>query len=89
MLHDGGLMSFTVNLQLNCDPHCQVLDPQYGMYVWPCAVVLAQYLWTQRQELRNKTVLEVRGSTFDLLGKLARPDGGGRCEVSLHSLVQV
>lgn len=38
----------------------QVLDPQYGMYVWPCAVVLAQYLWTQREQLRGLTVLEVR-----------------------------
>ncbi|XP_026211355.1 methyltransferase-like protein 23 isoform X2 [Anabas testudineus] len=38
----------------------EVLDPQYGMYVWPCAVVLAQYLWTQREELRGKTVLEVK-----------------------------
>ncbi|KAF3845867.1 hypothetical protein F7725_002945 [Dissostichus mawsoni] len=37
----------------------EVLDPHYGMYVWPCAVVLAQYLWSQRQELRDKTVLEV------------------------------
>lgn len=42
-----------------CASPCQVLDPQYGMYVWPCAVVLAQYLWTQRDRLRDKTVLEV------------------------------
>lgn len=38
----------------------QVLNPRYGMYVWPCAVVLAQYLWTQRDQLRDKTLLEVR-----------------------------
>lgn len=30
------------------------------MYVWPCAVVLAQYLWTQREQLRGRAVLEVR-----------------------------
>lgn len=30
------------------------------MYVWPCAVVLAQYLWTQREQLTGLTVLEVR-----------------------------
>lgn len=30
------------------------------MYVWPCAVVLAQYLWTQKEQLRGRTVLEVR-----------------------------
>lgn len=40
----------------------QVLDPHYGMYVWPSAVVLAQYLWTQRAELSGRTVLEVRGA---------------------------
>lgn len=30
------------------------------MYVWPCAVVLAQYLWSQKEQLRGRTVLEVR-----------------------------
>lgn len=30
------------------------------MYVWPCAVVLAQYLWSRREQLRGLTVLEVR-----------------------------
>ncbi|XP_042360510.1 methyltransferase-like protein 23 isoform X1 [Plectropomus leopardus] len=48
----------------------EVLDPQYGMYVWPCAVVLAQYLWTQRAELRNKTVLEL-GAGVSLPGVVA------------------
>ncbi|KAM9346271.1 histone-arginine methyltransferase METTL23 isoform 2-T2 [Symphorus nematophorus] len=40
------------------------------MYVWPCAVVLAQYLWTQREELRNKTVLEL-GAGVSLPGVVA------------------
>jgi len=39
----------------------QVLDAHYGMHVWPCAAVLAQYLWTRREALRGRTVLEVRG----------------------------
>ncbi|XP_044037478.1 methyltransferase-like protein 23 [Siniperca chuatsi] len=43
------------------------------MYVWPCAVVLAQYLWTQRDELRDKTVLEL-GAGVSLPGVVA-----GRC----------
>lgn len=30
------------------------------MYVWPSAVVLAQYLWTHREQLRDATVLEVK-----------------------------
>ncbi|XP_072298900.1 histone-arginine methyltransferase METTL23 [Eucyclogobius newberryi] len=37
----------------------EMLDPQFGMYVWPCAVVLAQFLWNRRRELKNKTVLEL------------------------------
>ncbi|KAK2832916.1 hypothetical protein Q5P01_016805 [Channa striata] len=48
----------------------EALDPQYGMYVWPCAVVLAQYLWTQRDELRGKTVLEL-GAGVSLPGVVA------------------
>uniref|UniRef100_A0A3B4Y0K7 Methyltransferase 23, arginine n=2 Tax=Seriola lalandi dorsalis TaxID=1841481 RepID=A0A3B4Y0K7_SERLL len=52
------------------DPLCQVLDPQYGMYVWPCAVVLAQYLWTQREALKDKTVLEL-GAGVSLPGVVA------------------
>lgn len=37
----------------------QVLHLQYGMYVWPCAVVLAQYLYF-RGSLPGKAVLEVK-----------------------------
>ncbi|XP_053194143.1 methyltransferase-like protein 23 [Scomber japonicus] len=48
----------------------EVLDPQYGMYVWPCAVVLAQYLWSRREELRDKTVLEL-GAGVSLPGVVA------------------
>ncbi|XP_070704536.1 histone-arginine methyltransferase METTL23-like [Pempheris klunzingeri] len=48
----------------------EVLDPQYGMYVWPCAVVLAQYLWTRRDRLRDKTVLEL-GAGVSLPGVVA------------------
>ncbi|XP_048448413.1 methyltransferase-like protein 23 isoform X3 [Rhincodon typus] len=36
----------------------EVLDPQYGMYVWPCAVVLAQYVWFSRNTVRGRTILE-------------------------------
>ncbi|XP_041859916.1 methyltransferase-like protein 23 [Melanotaenia boesemani] len=48
----------------------EVLDPQYGMYVWPCAVVLAQYAWIHREELRGKTVLEL-GAGVSLPGVVA------------------
>uniref|UniRef100_A0A8C6NWM0 Methyltransferase 23, arginine n=1 Tax=Nothobranchius furzeri TaxID=105023 RepID=A0A8C6NWM0_NOTFU len=48
----------------------EVLDPQYGMYVWPCAVVMAQYLWTHRDDLTGRTVLEL-GAGVSLPGVLA------------------
>ncbi|XP_037545097.1 methyltransferase-like protein 23 [Nematolebias whitei] len=48
----------------------EVLDPQHGMHVWPCAVVLAQYLWTRRAELTGRTVLEL-GAGVSLPGVVA------------------
>ncbi|XP_013384377.1 methyltransferase-like protein 23 isoform X2 [Lingula anatina] len=35
----------------------QVLDPSYGMYVWPCSPVLAQYIWFHRSKLGAGTAL--------------------------------
>nr|XP_029481562.1 methyltransferase-like protein 23 isoform X1 [Oncorhynchus nerka] len=52
----------------------EVLDPQYGMHVWPCAVVLAQYVWTHREELMHKTVLEL-GAGVSLPGVVAAKCG--------------
>ncbi|XP_074901025.1 histone-arginine methyltransferase METTL23 isoform X2 [Buteo buteo] len=55
-------------------PVTAVLDSQYGMYVWPCAVVLAQYLWVHRRSLPGKRVLEV-GAGVSLPGVLAAKCG--------------
>lgn len=44
------------------------------MYVWPCAVVLAQYLWFHRRSLPGKAVLEV-GAGVSLPGILAAKCG--------------
>ncbi|XP_059204742.1 methyltransferase-like protein 23 [Centropristis striata] len=52
----------------------EVLDPQYGMYVWPCAVVLAHYLWTHRAQLRGQTLLEL-GAGVSLPGVVAAKCG--------------
>lgn len=52
----------------------QVLHPQYGMYVWPCAVVLAQYLWFHRRSLPGKAVLEI-GAGVSLPGIVAAKCG--------------
>ncbi|KAM6163509.1 histone-arginine methyltransferase METTL23 [Rhynchocyon petersi] len=44
------------------------------MYVWPCAVVLAQYLWFHRRTLPGKAVLEI-GAGVSLPGILAAKCG--------------
>ncbi|XP_040845537.1 methyltransferase-like protein 23 isoform X1 [Ochotona curzoniae] len=44
------------------------------MYVWPCAVVLAQYLWFHRGSLPSKAVLEI-GAGVSLPGIVAAKCG--------------
>ncbi|XP_051570465.1 histone-arginine methyltransferase METTL23-like isoform X4 [Myxocyprinus asiaticus] len=63
----GDTQSLTVSIP-------EVLDPQYGMYVWPCAVVLSQYVWMAREELQHKTVLEL-GAGVSLPGVVAAKCG--------------
>ncbi|XP_076074029.1 histone-arginine methyltransferase METTL23-like isoform X1 [Mytilus galloprovincialis] len=41
----------------------EVLDGNYGMYVWPCSPVLAQYIWYHRASLKGKTILEIGAGT--------------------------
>ncbi|NXS14120.1 MET23 protein, partial [Neodrepanis coruscans] len=47
-----------------------VPEAQYGTYVWPGAVVLAQFVWAQRQSLRGQRVLEI-GAGASLPGVVA------------------
>lgn len=48
----------------------EVADAAYGMYTWPCASVLAQYVWCNRHFVQGKTVLEI-GSGTALSGVVA------------------
>ncbi|XP_068209402.1 histone-arginine methyltransferase METTL23 [Palaemon carinicauda] len=41
----------------------QVVSPSYGMYTWPCAPVLAQYVWYHRHAFINRNVLEIGAGT--------------------------
>lgn len=56
----------------------EVVDPSYGMYVWPCAPVLAQFIWHNRDTFRGKTVLEIGAGTA-LPGIVA-----GLCGANVH-----
>ncbi|XP_037400443.1 methyltransferase-like protein 23 isoform X4 [Pygocentrus nattereri] len=44
------------------------------MYVWPCAVVLAQYVWIAKEKLQKKSVLEL-GAGVSLPGVVAAKCG--------------
>ena len=37
----------------------QIVDPEYGMFTWPCAPVLAQFIWKNRRKVAGRNVLEV------------------------------
>ena len=52
----------------------EVLNPSYGMYVWPCAPVLAQYIWVNRCKVKGRSVLEL-GAGTSLPGVLAAKVG--------------
>ena len=36
----------------------------YAFYLWPCAPILAQYIWFNRNEYLGKNILEVRSNSF-------------------------
>ncbi|XP_038064410.1 methyltransferase-like protein 23 isoform X2 [Patiria miniata] len=61
----------------------EVIDPAYGMYVWPCAPVLAQYVWTRRKWIHGKHVVEL-GAGTSLPGVLAAVCGA-RVTLTDHS----
>lgn len=48
----------------------ELADANYGLYVWPCAPVLAQYIWFYRDHVKGKRVLEL-GCGTGLPGILA------------------
>lgn len=35
------------------------MKEEYGLFVWPCSVILAEYVWQQRFRFRGSTILEV------------------------------
>ncbi|KAM8796864.1 histone-arginine methyltransferase METTL23 [Eudromia elegans] len=52
----------------------EVPRPQYGLYAWPSAVVLAQYVWFHRAALPGRRVLEI-GAGVSLPGLVAAKCG--------------
>lgn len=49
------------------------MQPSYGLYVWPSAPVLAQYIWHKRDQIKGRKILEVRDFFLDTVSNW----GGG------------
>ncbi|CAL1542226.1 unnamed protein product [Lymnaea stagnalis] len=41
----------------------ELTDADYGLYIWPCAPVLAQYIWLRKGFITGKKVLEIGAGT--------------------------
>ncbi|KAJ7535481.1 hypothetical protein O6H91_12G035700 [Diphasiastrum complanatum] len=41
----------------------EVMQEDYGLYIWPCSIALAEYVWQQRHRFVGTTVLELGAGT--------------------------
>ncbi|CAH9105826.1 unnamed protein product [Cuscuta europaea] len=39
------------------------MKEEYGLFVWPCSVILAEYVWQQRSRFSGTTVVELGAGT--------------------------
>ncbi|KAK1273423.1 hypothetical protein QJS04_geneDACA009652 [Acorus gramineus] len=53
---DGHSDGFSIEIVEN-------MKEEYGMFVWPCSVALAEYVWQQRSRFEGKTVVELGAGT--------------------------
>ncbi|GAB4848437.1 hypothetical protein Ancab_003133 [Ancistrocladus abbreviatus] len=53
---DGGDGGFSIKI-------IETMSEEYGMFVWPCGVVLAEYVWQQRRRFSGINVLELGAGT--------------------------
>lgn len=53
----------------------EIVDPQYAMFTWPSAPVLAQFIWHSRDQVKQKQVIEI-GAGTSLPGIVASLCGG-------------
>lgn len=41
----------------------EIVDPQYGMFTWPAAPVLAQFIWKNKEHVKGKQIIEIGAGT--------------------------
>lgn len=56
------------------------MQPSYGLYVWPSAPVLAQYIWHKRDQIKGRKILEVKRLQF-VLDTVSNCQMGGGDEI--------
>ncbi|XP_010430502.1 PREDICTED: methyltransferase-like protein 23 [Camelina sativa] len=39
------------------------MKEEYGLFVWPCSVILAEYVWQHRSRFRDSSILELGAGT--------------------------
>eukprot|EP00268_Persea_americana_P001129 TRINITY_DN10343_c0_g1_i14.p2 TRINITY_DN10343_c0_g1~~TRINITY_DN10343_c0_g1_i14.p2 ORF type:complete len:123 (-),score=31.33 TRINITY_DN10343_c0_g1_i14:2704-3072(-) len=39
------------------------MQEDYGMFIWPCSIALAEYVWQQRSQFSGATVIELGAGT--------------------------
>ncbi|XP_010545487.1 PREDICTED: methyltransferase-like protein 23 isoform X2 [Tarenaya hassleriana] len=50
------------------------MKEEYGLFVWPCSIILAEYVWQQRSRFQGSSVLEL-GAGTSLPGLIAAKVG--------------
>ena len=65
----------------------QIVDPQYGMFTWPAAPVLAQFIWHNREQVKGKQIIEVcaNDTFFSLLRILPRRSSHSKNKTNKHT----
>ncbi|KAG5534547.1 hypothetical protein RHGRI_022610 [Rhododendron griersonianum] len=69
--------SSTENSDSSCITIVESMKEDYGLFVWPCSIVLAEYVWQQRLHFSGVSVVEVRklGAGTSLPGLVAAKVG--------------
>lgn len=55
---DGGDSETSISVSV-----IENMKEEYGLFVWPCSVILAEYVWQQRSRFRGSSVLEIGAGT--------------------------
>uniref|UniRef100_A0A1D1YY46 Methyltransferase-like protein 23 n=1 Tax=Anthurium amnicola TaxID=1678845 RepID=A0A1D1YY46_9ARAE len=64
------------------------MEEEYGMFIWPCSIVLAEYVWQQRKRFLNESVVEL-GAGTSLPGLVAAKVGADVTLTDISSNLEV